>query len=143
MSGDIWCLIFDPFIRALVDGLSDLDALVTAFADDLGIPCSDLLAVLRALLPIADLMKAAAGLSLLISLCAPNSSSDVELNRCFLLRPLRRSVSLLDILDLLLGPLPTSSLGGVLINGFSNVRGMFALWGFLFSNVFLPSMSLL
>ena len=64
MSGDIWCLIFDPFIRALIDGLGDLDALVTAFAGDLGIPCSDLLAVLRALLPIVDLMKAAAGLSL-------------------------------------------------------------------------------
>ena len=64
MSGDIWCLIFDPFIRALIKGLEGLDALVTAFADDLGIPCSDLIAALRALLPIVGLMRAAAGLTL-------------------------------------------------------------------------------
>ena len=64
MSGDIWCLIFDPFIRALIEGLGDLDALVTAFADGLGIPCSDLIAALRALPPIVDLMRAAADLTL-------------------------------------------------------------------------------
>ena len=64
MSGDIWCLVFDPIIRAFIFGLDDLDALLSAFADDLGVPCSDLIAAIRAVLPTVDLMKAAAGLSL-------------------------------------------------------------------------------
>ena len=33
MSGDIWCLIFDPFVRALVFALRDTDASLSAFAD--------------------------------------------------------------------------------------------------------------
>ena len=63
MSGDIWCLIFDPFVRALVFAPRDLDASLSAFADDIGIPCGDLCECLRAIVPVIDLMSCAAGLT--------------------------------------------------------------------------------
>ena len=64
MSGDIWCLIFDPFVRALVFALRDLDASLSAFADDIGILCGDLCDCLRPIAPVLDLMRCAAGLAL-------------------------------------------------------------------------------
>lgn len=50
MSGDIWCLIFDPFVRAFVFALRDTDASLSAFADDIGIPCANALGPLFLLL---------------------------------------------------------------------------------------------
>ena len=64
MSGDIWCLIFDPFVRALIFALRDIDASLSAFADDLGVPCGDLRECLKCLVPAIDLMSCAAGLTL-------------------------------------------------------------------------------
>ena len=64
MSGDIWCLIFDPFARALLFALRSIDASLSAFADDLGIPCGDLCECLKFLVPVIDLMNCAAGLTL-------------------------------------------------------------------------------
>ena len=64
MSGDIWCLIFDPFARVLVFALRECDASLSAFADDIGIPCGDLCECLGAIVPVIDLMSCAAGLIL-------------------------------------------------------------------------------
>ena len=64
MSGDIWCLIFDPFVRDLVFALRSLDASLSAFPDDIGIPCGDLCECFRAIVPVIDLMSCAAGLNL-------------------------------------------------------------------------------
>ena len=64
MSGGIWCLIFDPFVRAFVFALRDSGASMSAFADDIGIPCGDLCECLRCLIPVVDLMSCAAGLTL-------------------------------------------------------------------------------
>ena len=64
MSGGIWRLIFDPFIRALVFALRGLDASLFAFADDVGIPCGDLCECLSAVVPVLGLMSCAAGLAL-------------------------------------------------------------------------------
>ena len=64
MSGDIWCLIFDPFVRALVFAPRSLHASLSAFADDIGVPCGDLCECLKALVPVLDLMSSAAGLAL-------------------------------------------------------------------------------
>ena len=64
MSGGIWCLIFDPFVRDLVFALRSLDASLSAFPDDIGIPCGDLCECLRAIVPVLDLMSCAAGLAL-------------------------------------------------------------------------------
>jgi hypothetical protein len=64
MPGDIWCLIFDPFVRALLFALRDIDASLSGFADDLGVPCGDLCECLKCLVPVIDLMSCAAGLTL-------------------------------------------------------------------------------
>ena len=65
MSGDIWRLIFDPFVCALVFAPRSLDASLSAFADDIGVPCGDLCECLKALIPVLDLMSSAAGLALI------------------------------------------------------------------------------
>ena len=52
MSGNIWCLISDPFVRALVFPLRECDASLSAFADDIGIPCGDLCECVSALGPL-------------------------------------------------------------------------------------------
>ena len=64
MSGDIWCIIFDPIVRCLVAALGGLDACVSAFADDLGLPCSDLFSCLKRVVPVVDRIGLAAGLFL-------------------------------------------------------------------------------
>ena len=64
MSGGIWCLIFDPFICCFLDALRGSDASLSAFADDIGIPCGDLCSYLKLVVPVVDLMGSAAGLSL-------------------------------------------------------------------------------
>ena len=64
MSGDIWCLIFDPFVRALASAVRSPDATISAFAGDLGIPCGDLCSCLTLVVPVVGLMGSAAGLAL-------------------------------------------------------------------------------
>ena len=115
MSGDIWCLIFDPFVRALVHAVSSTDATVSAFADDLGIPCGDLCSCLKLVVPVVDLMSSAAGLAL-------NWKKTVFVNflnfpilkfvgwlrgRFPLLLLLLRSVAMLGILGLIVGQRPS------------------------------------
>ena len=64
MSGDIWCLIFDPFVRAFVFALRDTDASLSAFVDDIGIPCGDLCECLRCIVLVVGSMSCAAGSAL-------------------------------------------------------------------------------
>ena len=64
MSGDIWCLIFDPFVRDFVFALRDTHASLSALANDIGIPCGNSCECLRAIVPVVGLMSCAAGLTL-------------------------------------------------------------------------------
>ena len=44
MSGSLWCLIFDPIIRALVELVGE-DGSLSAFADDIGISVGDIIRI--------------------------------------------------------------------------------------------------
>ena len=107
MSGDIWCLMFNPFVRALVFALCNCDASLFAFADDIGIPCGDLCECPRAIVPVIDLMSCAAGLILnwkkivfiTYFLATVSLKSAGKLSRLSILLLLLRLRGLLGILD--------------------------------------------
>ena len=42
MSGSLWCLVFDPIIRALVELVGE-DGSLSAFADDVGVSVGDII----------------------------------------------------------------------------------------------------
>ena len=64
MSGSLWCIIFDPIIRAMSRVLSGPRNRLGVFADDVGIGCGDCVSALVALSPVLDIMRVGACLTL-------------------------------------------------------------------------------
>ena len=63
MSGSLWCLVFDPIIRALVELVGE-DGSLSAFADDIGVSVGDIIRALLVLVPILGPIGAATCLKL-------------------------------------------------------------------------------
>ena len=63
MSGSLWCLAFDPIIRALVELVGE-DGSFSAFADDIGVSVGDVIRALLVLVPILGPIEAATCLRL-------------------------------------------------------------------------------
>ena len=63
MSGSLWCIVFDPIIRALVELVKEVGSL-SAFADDIGVSVGDIISALLVLVPILGPVEAAACLKL-------------------------------------------------------------------------------
>ena len=63
MSGSLWCIVFDPIVRALIELVRDLGCL-SAFADDIGISVGDIIRALLVLVPILGPIEAATCLEL-------------------------------------------------------------------------------
>ena len=62
MSGSLWCLVFDPIIRALVELVGGMGAF--AFADDIGASVGDVIRALLVLVPVLGPIGAATCLKL-------------------------------------------------------------------------------
>ena len=58
MSGSLWCLVFDPITRALVELVGE-DGSLSAFADDIGVPVGDIIRALLVLVPVLGPIAAA------------------------------------------------------------------------------------
>ena len=63
MSGSLWCLVFDPIIRALVEIVREVGSL-SAFAGDIGVSVGDIIRALMVLVPILGPIEAATCLKL-------------------------------------------------------------------------------
>ena len=63
MSGSLWCLIFDPIIRALVELVGE-DGSLSAFADDIGVSVGDIIRILFIIVPLLGSIGAATCLKL-------------------------------------------------------------------------------
>ena len=63
MSGSLWCIVFDPIIRALVELIKEVGGL-SAFADDIGVAVGDIISALSVLVPILGPIEAATCLKL-------------------------------------------------------------------------------
>ena len=63
MSGSLWCIVFDPIIRALVELVKEVGSL-SAFAGDIGVSVGDIISALLILVPILGPIEAATCLKL-------------------------------------------------------------------------------
>ena len=145
MSGSLWCLIFDPIIRALVELVGE-DGSLSAFADDIGISVGDIIRILFILVPLLGSIGAATCLKLnwkkthIVNFSKfSNFKSRSRSRRLCHLHSELRSVTMLSIWAFLLGLRPRTEHGMLLAGNFLSVLDTSRPWVFPLVSLFLPS----
>ena len=63
VSGSLWCLVFDPIIKYLVELVGEVGSF-SAFADDIGVSVGDIIRALLIIVPVLGPIEAATCLKL-------------------------------------------------------------------------------
>ena len=132
MSGSLWCIVFDPTVRALVELIKEVGSL-SAFADDIGVFVGDIISALLIIVPILGPIEAATCLKLnwkKTHIVNFSSSLRSRLRRLCHSHLEMRSATMPGILGFLLVLVPRSMLGRLLAGSFSSEPDILRLWGF-------------